>query len=344
MVLAERNVQEEIEDAGLAASAAIFNSAVAAAAIGAAWELGALEELHAADRLDVDEFAKQNDLEPHATTGMFRALAAVGIVRRYGSRIEPGPSFDGIYRDKALFYWLCQGSGEVFHRMAHILRNGNRLGRFYRRDARAISVACREANAQFFDPLFWRAMNDLGCSFSKVADLGSGSGERLVQIVERYPGVRGIGLDIAASAIELAAKQVADRGLEDRISFVVSDVCEIAPKQALRDVELVTCFLMGHDMWPRERCIPTLRRLRAAFPNARKVLLGDTVRTVGLPDEATPVFTLGFEVGHALMGVYVPTIDEWSEAFAEGGWNCVHKHISDELTGTVIFELEPMAF
>ena len=69
--------------------------------------------------------------------------------------------------------------------------------------------------------------------------------------------------------------------------------------------------------------------------------MGDTVKTQGLADEATPVFTLGFEVGHALMGVYVPTMAEWSEAFAEGGWTCVTRHVSNVLTGTVIFELEP---
>jgi hypothetical protein len=65
------------------------------------------------------------------------------------------------------------------------------------------------------------------------------------------------------------------------------------------------------------------------------------VKTEGVADDATPVFTLGCEVGHALMGVYVPTMAEWSEAFAEGGWNCVARHVTDTLAGTVIFELEP---
>ena len=56
--------------------------------------------------------------------------------------------------------------------------------------AAAISFACREINANFFDDVFWRAMGGPDVDFTVVADLGSGSGERLLQIVRRYRGSR----------------------------------------------------------------------------------------------------------------------------------------------------------
>jgi hypothetical protein len=45
------------------AVATIFNSAIAAAAIGAAWELGLLDELRNQKKVDVRKFATQHDLD-----------------------------------------------------------------------------------------------------------------------------------------------------------------------------------------------------------------------------------------------------------------------------------------
>ncbi len=324
-------------------AADIFNSAVAATAIGAAWELGALAELDTRRTLDVEEFAARNDLDFTATTAMFTALASVGVVERASGTITPGPGFAEVYRAKPMFYWLCQGSWSLFARMPALLRNENRSGDFYERDARAISFASREANRVFFDPLFWRALNSgdtAGGPFSVAVDLGSGSGERLIRIAERYPGVRGIGLDIAEASVGMAEEEAGRRGLADRIGFRTVDVRALEPEPEFAEVDLLLCFMMGHDLWPRDNCVAALRRLREAFPNVRRFLLGDTVRTTNVPDDKIPVFTLGFEVGHALMGVYLPTVDEWLKVFADGGWRCVATYESDALAGTVVFELD----
>ncbi|QFU89760.1 cyclopropane-fatty-acyl-phospholipid synthase family protein [Amycolatopsis sp. YIM 10] len=320
-------------------AADIFNSAVAATAIGAAWELGGFEQLHQRGVLDIEDFAAGNDLDPAATTAMFRALASVGVVIRESGKVLPGPGFDDAYRSKALFYWLCQGSWELFARMPALLRNENRTGAFHRRDQQAISRASREANTEFFDPLFWRAMATVGSSFSTVADLGSGSGERLIKLVQEYPGARGIGLDISAATIEMSTAEVTRRGLAESISFLRADVRELRPRPEFAEVELLTCFMMGHDLWPKADAVRSLRLLRELFPNVKRFLLGDTVRTVDLPDDGIPVFTLGFETGHALMGVYLPTADEWGDVFDQSGWNRVNTHTSDALAGTVVFEL-----
>jgi hypothetical protein len=173
-----------------------------------------------------------------------------------------------------------------------------------------------------------------------AADLGSGSGERLAQIVDRFPGAQGLGLDIAEPTIEMATKATADRGLADRITFVHADVRALDPSMVFPEVDLLTCFMMGHDFFPRDLCVERLRRLRTAFPKVRRFLLGDTARTSGVDDEALPIFTLGFEVGHQLMGVYVPTLAEWDEVLAESGWAVVRRHTVETPAATVVFELE----
>ncbi|AUS77187.1 SAM-dependent methyltransferase [Actinoalloteichus sp. AHMU CJ021] len=322
------------------AAADIFNSAVAASAVGAAWELGALEEINKHGKIRVSEFAERNDLHELSTRGMFVALASVGIVERQDDVVLAGRNFDEVFRHKSLFHWLTQGSGELFSRMPYVIKNKNRVGEYYRRDPEAISFDCREINTMYFDPAFWDAMKGLRQPFSRVADLGSGSGERLIQVLGEYPGTTGIGIDIESPSVRMAQEAASRAGLTDRLSFVQGDVTRVAPGAEFDEVDLITCFMMGHDFWPKQECIESLRRIRDAFPNANTFLLGDATRTSGIPDDQLPIFTLGFELGHDMMGVYLPTLDEWDDVFEEGGWRCVRKHLITSLSVSVVFELE----
>ena len=331
----------------------IFNSAIAAAGIGAAWELGLLDELrHQKKNLDVHEFATRHDLDSASMQGLATALAAVGVVeRRDQGTIVAGKLLDEAYKSKSLFHWLSLGSGELFSRMQYVLRNENRSGdNFYHRDPAAIAYACRDINREYFDPTFWKAMNGLDYTPHSVVDLGSGSGERLMQILDRYPGATGIGIDVAGPANEVATKEALIRGFGDRLAFMSGDAREISYCEEYAQVDLLTCFMMGHDFWPRDNCVATLQRLRKAFPKVRRFLLGDATRILvdgsrskhAFSDDNIPMFTLGFEFAHAMMGVYLPTMEEWEGVFVEGGWRCVGKYLIESLTLSVVFELEPL--
>lgn len=319
--------------------ARIFNSFIASAAMAAAWETGALDELMNDDRLDVVEFARLHNLDVEATRGMFTALASVQITDVRDNKVTRSHNFDEAFRAKSFFHWLVRGSSDLFTRMPELMRNAERVGDFYQRDAAAISVACRDINAAFFDPVFWNAMSAV--NFTKVADLGCGSGERLMQILRHFPEAQGIGIDIADGALQVATTASEKADLTERVTFVKADVCHLEDRPEFEDVNLLTCFLMGHDFWPLDNCVATLQRIRETFPNVKKLLLGDTARTVAIPAPDLPVFTLGFEVGHALMGAYLPTLDEWKIAIEKSGWACAKRHLIDTPADTVIFELEP---
>ncbi|MEV6558535.1 class I SAM-dependent methyltransferase [Nocardia sp. NPDC051756] len=320
-------------------TADIFNSAVASSAISAAWELGALDELAANEKLDVTEFATRNDLDQQATEALFHALASVRIVERSGGAVLRDVNFADVYKAKGFFHWLSRGCAELFANTSSVLPNGNRVGEYYRRDSAAIAVACRDINKNFFDPVFSAVMAPL--EFTKVADLGCGSAERLIKVLGWHPTATGLGIDIAGGALRLAQESVDAAGLSYRVSLIQDDATAPRPHPEFTDVDLLTCFLMGHDMWPRDECVASLRKLRAAFPNVKRLLLGDTARTTSLPDTDIPVFTLGFEVAHRMMGVYLPTLEEWSGVFAEGGWRLIRQHLVPLPADSVIFELEP---
>ena len=332
------------------AVANIFNSAIAAAAIGAAWELGLLDELRGKKQVDVRNFASEHNLDSGSMQGLVTALAVVNVLQHDQHTITAGRLLEEAYKTKSLFHWLALGSGELFSNMQYVLRNENRTGAFYRRDPAAIAYACRDINRQHFDPAFWTAMDGLDYNLHSVVDLGSGSGERLMQILEQHPEATGIGIDIAGPANKVAAAEALKRGFGDRLVFTEGDAREISYRDDFAQVDLLTCFMMGHDFWPRDNCVATLQRLRKAFPKARRFLLGDATRILldnagskyTVTEDNVPIFTLGFEFGHAMMGVHLPTMEEWEGVFEEGGWRCAEKHLIESVSLSVIFELEPL--
>ncbi|GAB3473468.1 class I SAM-dependent methyltransferase [Amycolatopsis cihanbeyliensis] len=321
--------------------ARIFNSAVAASAIGAAWEIGILDVLNQDGVLNLPEFAAERGLHLRSTSGVVRALASVDIVETINSKVVPTEHFAEVYRTRSFFHWLTMGSGELFRRMPDLLPVANRKGDFYQRDSAAITFSCREMNKFCYDPWFWKAVNRMESSPVVVADLGCGSGERLIQLLSRFPDADAVGIDIAEPALTEAAAATAKAGLSDRITLVADDVLTMAARPEFDEVELLTCFMMGHDFWPRQRCVQTLRRLREIFPRVERFLIGDATKTVGVDDRDLPVFTLGFEVAHDLMGVVLPTLADWESVFEEGGWVMREKHWIGVAVGEVIFELEP---
>lgn len=328
------------QGAGRGTAATIYNSAVASWAIAAAWEIGALDELHRSRMLDAESFAARRGLDPAATVGLFRALAAVGVVLRRGPVVVADGAFDEVYRYKSFFHWLSRGSAELFRQMPSVLVSENRIGQFYQRDAAAIAYACREIDELCYAPAFWDAMKRLDFELSNVVDLGCGSGGRVLDVLARYPRARGIGVDIARATLDVARADSQAAGAADRVTFVEADVLDLDERPEFADIELITCFMMGHDLWPRQNCVAALRRLRKVFPSTQRFLLGDATRTAEVPDSDLPVFTLGFELGHDLMGVFLPTVADWESVFDKAGWELARTNMIDMTVGEVIFELE----
>lgn len=320
-------------------AAFIYNAAVASWAISAAWEIGALDELQVQRKLDSDEFADRNGLDRTATLGLFRALAAVEIVVRHDTTVLATDLFDEVNRDRSFFHWLSRGSAELFREMPSVLRTQARVGEFYRRDPAAIAYACREISAITYDATFWAALERIDGGVGVVADLGCGSGGRVMQVLRRFPAARGLGVDIAEPSLAVARREAAAEGLGDRTTFLHGDVLALEPRAEYAEVDVVTCFMMGHDFWAGGDVVGTLRRLRETFPAARRFLLGDATRSVGVADPDLGRFTLGFELGHDLMGTFIPTLADWHSVLDGSGWTLLRTNRIDAAVGEVILEL-----
>lgn len=57
------------------------------------------------------------------------------------------------------------------------------------------------------------------------------------------------------------------------------------------------------------------------FPGAINLIICDTYRSDLPSTERHPVFTLGFETAHAVMGQMIPSLGGWTDVLAEAGWH-----------------------
>lgn len=55
-------------------------------------------------------------------------------------------------------------------------------------------------------------MDGLNYMFQSVVDLGCGSGQRLMQILDRYPGTSSIGIDLASPSLNVAMTEALEGG------------------------------------------------------------------------------------------------------------------------------------
>ncbi|GIF09352.1 class I SAM-dependent methyltransferase [Actinoplanes siamensis] len=318
-----------------------FNGAVAAAALSAAWEIGLLDELDESGLVDLSQFAERRGVHLPTLHSIVLALTGRRIATLDAERriARPGMGFAEAFRTRGFFYWLTQGCGELFTDLPRLSSEKVRAEHGLQRDSAAISRACRSIARNFFDPPLAELL--AGIEFTSLADLGCGSGDRVISIVDGHPGSRGIGIDIAQGALEVAAEAVADAGLEDRITLLRDDVLNLTPNEKFAEVDLLTSFLMGHDFWPLENCRRTLRQLREAFPNAKGLLLGDTCRSTDVAEGEYPLFTLGFELVHSTMGQFLPTLQEWETALDGSGWRCHERRLIDLPAFSFIYHLVP---
>jgi len=306
-----------------ATTAELFNAAIAASAIAAFFELGLFDELKKNDVVRVEEFCRRKDLHRPSILALLHALNCFDIVKLSAANdaVSPGSAFAEALGDKGYFLWLVRGYGNLWQNLADLLPNGRGTMDSIGRNGKYIAMAGRDYGAHFVDTYFNDMLQQM--PFKAAADIGCGSAERLINLAKAHPDFRGVGIDLNPEAVKLAQQRVAAAELQDRLTILHGDVRALAARPELAEVELLFCFFMGHDLWPRENCLDVLRRLRTVFPRVQRFLLSDTYRSDVPPSRYVPIFTLGFEVSHAVMGQYIPSVAEWMDLFEDAGWKCV---------------------
>lgn len=147
-----------------------------------------------------------------------------------------------------------------------------------------------------------------------VADVGCGGGQWLVRLLAARPGLRGVGVDLSAPALEVAGATAAEAGVADRVRWQEGDAA--APLDGPVDAAL--CVGSTHVFGG---LAGTLTALRERVRPGGALLVGDGFWEVppstaaqaaigDLPDLAGLVAVCE-HAGWAVVGGHVSSADEW---------------------------------
>ena len=139
-----------------------------------------------------------------------------------------------------------------------------------------------------------------------------------------------IGMDIEAGVIEAAQARLAALGFADRVRLRAGSVQpgdeppEWLDEGIRRDVTTATSSNLMHQLATEDRGIDkVLGAWLEWFPNLRRFVISDVVRSEGLRWHDQPWFAATFEVYHELTGVRVWRHEEYVDAITSLGFRVV---------------------
>ena len=220
-------------------------------------ELGVWEALARSPGLSSEELAGRLETNPFYTDVLCRTAFSFGLLERDGAGWRMAPHFDQILGDSESSFYLASAAkvhmvlGRDYREYVAHFRDG--LTRPYQEHGeefmREVADALKALPRIFLDLVLPR-LPDLDSRLragGRVLDVGCGGGWAVVQIAERFPGTRCVGVDVEPYSVDQARRLIAERGLADRCEARVGSVDQLGEQEAY---DVATSFLVVHEIAP----------------------------------------------------------------------------------------------
>lgn len=286
-------------------------------------------------KLNIEQFCKECGVHIDPFKVFIRTLATVEILNNTDTDILQGKNFKDVFSNKGYFVWLVKGYAHTIENMSMLLKMETLKVSNVQRNGGEIAKAGKDYGYHFVNSHFNQVFDAINPT--SIADFGCGSADRLIGMVKKNNNLKGIGIDINADAVNIAKDNIRAAGLEDKIQVICADISTLKNDDRFRDTELIFSFFMGHDLFPKENCKAVFSQIQKVFPKATTFLLCDTYSSESI--KQPPIFTLGFELTHALMGQVIPTYKDWIALFKELDWTLVNT-IDIDIPFSTIFNLK----
>jgi hypothetical protein len=299
-----------------------FNGFICAQVVHALERLGVFQRLQTDGGLDVLSYCVENALDHSVFRALVRVAESFGYVESRGDLLRATAMGEEACRVLGFFTWAVGGYHDVFANAAPLARGQRRFGVDLLRDEGMVALGSAQADTALMRHILDAEIAEI--DFRTLVDLGAGVSERVSRLVKARPGSRGIGIDISGPATALAHDTIDGHGLTGTVEPVCADVLDILfdgrQVDGADEADVVMSFMFLHDLLadPKRRS-EVIPRLRGAFPKAQTFLLGDTTVRPRDGDDALPIFSNGFELAHALMGVPIYTREAYEDLFDQGG-------------------------
>ena len=300
-----------------------FNGYIAAQIVFALDRLGLLDELLERGEADVRAAAVRLGADQRMLGELLRVAQTCGYVVLSDDVAAITPAGRDMAFMRGYFIWAVGGYADLFGNIAGIISGDRQFNGDIFRDEAMVALGSGSNDRAFMARTVDEVVGQL--EFTTIADLGSGISARVCRVAAARSGARGVGLDISGAATRLAEDAIRQAGLDGNVQALQADVLSVIKGTqtypVLAEVDAVMSFFLLHDLLAapdtRPRVMPGLRE---AFPKARTFVLADTMLRPTEPAGATlPVFSVGYELAHALMGVPLHTKGTYEELFAGAG-------------------------
>jgi SAM-dependent methyltransferase len=209
-----------------------------------------LAELEAAGAVDLPRAIARHRLVPRHALGLMRYLATQDLFHE-----GDGEVFSPTARGRAalasgglgLLQMYRGGYGELMTRAVELMQGTARHGSELRRDGHWVALGSSKMTHAILDEVPYQVLERK--AHRRLADLGCGAGDFLIDFVRRDPAYAGVGVDISAEAIALANRKAREAGVADRARFVVGDCFDLPVLTAhCREVDVFYAFGMEHEL------------------------------------------------------------------------------------------------
>lgn len=182
-----------------------------------------------------------------------------------------------------------------------------------------------------------------GCS---LADVGCGAGAALIKLAREFPSSRFVGYDLFPEQVELARRNVAEAGLDDRIELRQGDAAAGLPET----YDVITTFDVVHDSADP---VGLVRGIREALADDGSYLMVEVKSAEDPDDNVGPIaeffygasvfycMTTSLAQGGAGLGTCGMPESKVREVGHEAGFGSVRVAPIEENPFNVLYELRP---
>ncbi|CAN5483273.1 hypothetical protein BH11MYX1_BH11MYX1_33100 [soil metagenome] len=206
-------------------------------------------DLETHGELQAKSAAERNHYDYPQTLGLLRFLVTQGLFsEEAGEVFRPTPKGTAATSATSLaaLRFFIGGYGHLMMQGRNLLEQKVVYGREVTRDSFYVATGTKLNTASFMDMVPLAVLAKKGAK--KIADLGCGAGQLLIEWVKGGADRTGVGIDLAPEAIEEARASATSQGVGDRLKFHVGnafDNATIFPH--IHDVDVIFSFAMEHE-------------------------------------------------------------------------------------------------
>jgi 2-ketoarginine methyltransferase len=287
--------------------------------------VGFLDEVERKGSVDVESFARSNNLDPDVLRALCEALFAMRVLKLNGHGYALDRKGKMVLEVARGWFDISYGYEEVFHNLEGLLKKTKRYGSDVHRRGDYVARGSGEIENWVYFPLAIEMVRNGG--FKRVLDLGCGDGTFLREMCRNLSGVTGYGLDLAPDAIALGERLRHDEGLDGRVHLHAADVCEMETLPNLwRDIDLGITFFVLHEVRYAggEAVVHLLRSFRRLFPNVPLIVF-EAIRPTAEQMRARPGMSVHYFMYHDLTHQKPVSREEWRDLFKAAGFSSIEE-------------------